>query len=126
MSIKQISQEVSPEASAQNVLQLVEKTGNLYEALAVISARSRQINREIKMELNNKLEEFTESSDTIEEVMENKEQNEISKTYERMANQALIATAQYKSGDLLSRYRYKEDQIEEQNWLLYTHQDTQE
>jgi len=113
MSIKQISQNVSPEASAQDVKSLAKDTGNLYEALAVISARSRQINREIKMELNNKLEEFTENSDTIEEVMENKEQIEISKTYERMANPALIATAQFKSGDLTWRYRSEEDQIDE-------------
>ena len=113
MSIKQLSQNVTAAADAQDVRGLAGYTGNLYEALAIISARSRQINRDIKMELNDKLEEFTESTETIEEVMENKEQIEISKNYERMANPALIATAQFKSNELDWRYRDDEDMPED-------------
>ena len=60
----------------------------------------------IKRELNSKLEEFTVSSDTIEEIQENKEQIEISKFYEKLPNPAIIATEEFINNEL--SYRYKE------------------
>ena len=94
-------------AKARNIGKLVEKTGNIYETLAIISKRANQLNVEIKHELSEKLEEFATSSDTIEEVHENKEQIEISKFYERLPNAALIATEEYITGNI--KYRYKDE-----------------
>ena len=53
-------------------------TENIYEAISITAKRAIQINSEIKKELLEKLEEFATSSDTIEEISENKEQIEIS------------------------------------------------
>lgn len=92
-------------AKARDIRQLVNKTGNIYETLAIISKRAHQLNVEIKHELSEKLEEFATSSDTIEEVHENKEQIEISKFYERLPNPALIATEEYLTGNIKSRYK---------------------
>lgn len=94
-------------AKARDIHKLVDKTGNIYETLAIISKRANQLNVEIKHELSEKLEEFATSSDTIEEVHENKEQIEISKFYERLPNPALIATEEYLTGNI--KYRYKDD-----------------
>lgn len=94
-------------AKARDISKLVENTGNIYETLAIISKRANQLNVEIKHELSEKLEEFAISSDTIEEVHENKEQIEISKFYERLPNAALIATEEYLTGSI--NYRYKDD-----------------
>ena len=47
-------------------------TGNVYKSIAVISKRARQIAANIKEELNNKLSEFATSSDSLEEVFENR------------------------------------------------------
>ena len=57
----------------------------------------------IKRELNSKLEEFTVSSDTIEEIQENKEQIEISKFYEKLPNPAIIATEEFINDELSYR-----------------------
>ena len=93
-------------AKARDIKRLVNSTGNIYETLAIISKRANQLNVELKQELSEKLDEFAISSDTIEEVHENKEQIEISKFYERLPNPALIATEDYLSGNI--DYRYKD------------------
>lgn len=94
---------------AMNVMDFVEKTGNIYEALAIIGQRSRQVNMEVKHELRKKLEEFATVSETIEEVSENKEQIEISKFYERLPNPPLIATTEFLNGEIDYRYSDEEE-----------------
>ncbi len=59
-------------------------TGNIYEAISIISKRANQINVDIKKELLEKLDEFATYNDSLEEVFENKEQIEVSKFYERL------------------------------------------
>jgi len=79
----------------KNLFDLKEKTGNLYESIAIIAKRANQINISIKEELHNKLEEFASHTDSLEEIHENKEQIEISKAYERMPNPALLSTQEF-------------------------------
>ena len=61
-----------------------DKTGNVYESIAIMGKRANQISVEIKDELKKKLDEFSSSSDNLEEVFENREQIEISRFYERL------------------------------------------
>jgi len=79
----------------KSLFDLKEKTGNLYESIAIIAKRANQINITIKEELHNKLEEFASHTDSLEEIHENKEQIEISKAYERMPNPALLASQEF-------------------------------
>ena len=79
----------------QNLVDIKNKTGNLYESIVVMAKRANQINITIKEELHNKLEEFASHTDSLEEIHENKEQIEISKAYERMPNPALLATQEF-------------------------------
>ena len=72
-----------------------DKTGNLYESIAIIAKRANQINIAVKEELHNKLEEFASHTDSLEEIHENKEQIEISRAYERMPNAPILATAEF-------------------------------
>nr|MDA3779776.1 DNA-directed RNA polymerase subunit omega [Bacteroidales bacterium] len=60
------------------------ETGNVYESLVIIAKRGNQIEKELKQELNQKLDEFATYNDNLEEVFENREQIEISKFYERL------------------------------------------
>lgn len=108
--IKTKVQSYDANVQPRHVAALAEKTGNIYEALAIITKRSRQLNIDLKQELHNKLEEFAVSSDTIEEVSENKEQIEISKFYERLPNPAIIATEEFISEELYWRYKEGRDQ----------------
>ncbi len=86
---------VNPLVETRDVIALKEKTGNLYESIAVISRRSTQLAVTMKEELHRKLDEFTVHGDNLEEVHENKEQIEISRIYERMANPALQAITEF-------------------------------
>jgi DNA-directed RNA polymerase subunit K/omega len=115
--IKSQVQGLNSFAKARDIHQLVNKTGNIYESLAIISKRANQLNVEIKHELSEKLEEFAISSDTIEEVHENKEQIEISKFYERLPNAALIATEEFLSDQI--HYRYRDEDTGDQEDRLH-------
>ena len=79
----------------KNLVDIKNKTGNLYESIAIIAKRANQISISIKEELHNKLEEFASHTDSLEEIHENKEQIEISRAYERMPNASLLATQEF-------------------------------
>ena len=83
-------------------------TGNIYKSLAIIAKRADQLTSAINRELNSKLEEFIIHKDEIQEIEENKEQIEISKFYEKLANPALIATEEFVEDRLDFRYRDEE------------------
>lgn len=68
----------------RDLLELSSKTGNIYNSIAVIAKRSSQINRELKEELINKLEEFATHNEQLEEVFENSEQIAVSRFYEKL------------------------------------------
>ncbi len=105
--IKTKVQSLEPNVQARNISQLIAETGNIYETLVIISKRANQISVDLKHELHNKLEEFAVSSDTIEEIHENKEQIEISKFYERLPNPVLIASDEFINDQI--HWRQKED-----------------
>src|SRR3954449_1056826 len=92
---RQLSTSTSNNIETRDVNELKNKTGNLYESIAIIAKRANQINITIKEELHNKLEEFASHTDSLEEIHENKEQIEISRAYERMPNPALLATTEF-------------------------------
>jgi DNA-directed RNA polymerase subunit K/omega len=102
--IKSKAQGLDPNVQPRDVLELVENTGNIYESIAIIAKRARQISSDLKWEIQRKLEEFAVNTDTIEEVQENKEQIEISKFYERLPNTPIIAAHEYLQGDIQWRY----------------------
>src|ERR1041385_2720392 len=93
---KRSNSSITSLVETRDVIAMKEKTGNLYESIAVIAKRANQININIKEELHRRLDEFnTIIGDNMEEVNENKEQIEVSRQYERMANPALQATAEF-------------------------------
>ena len=94
---------VNPLVETRDVIALKEKTGNLYESIAVIRRRANQISVGMKEELHRKLDEFTVHGDNLEEVHENKEQIEISRIYERMANATLQAINEFNDDQIYYR-----------------------
>ncbi len=101
-------QTIDANCSARDVTAMAAQTGNIYETLAIISKRAKQLQVDIKHELREKLEDFAVTSDTIEEIHENKEQIEISKFYEKLPNAPLIATEEMITGELTYRYPEQE------------------
>jgi len=86
---------------------LAEQTGNVYQSIAVISKRARQLATKQKEELSSKLAEFATTVDNLEEIFENREQIEISKFYERMPKATTVATEEYTEEKL--RFHLPED-----------------
>ncbi len=104
---RQLNPGTTSTVETKNLLDIKDRTGNLYESIAVIAKRANQINIAIREELHNKLEEFANHTDSLEEIHENKEQIEISRAYERMPNPALLATTEFLEDKI---YHRKNDQ----------------
>jgi DNA-directed RNA polymerase subunit K/omega len=100
---RQLSTSTSNNIETRDLNELKNKTGNLYESIAVVAKRANQINISVKEELHNKLEEFASHTDSLEEIHENKEQIEISRAYERMPNPALLATQEFMEAKVYHR-----------------------
>ncbi len=87
----------------RNIVDLSEKTGNIYESIAIISKRANQISAEVKQDLNKKLAEFASYNDSLEEVFENREQIEISRYYEKLPKPTQLATQEFVDGNVYWR-----------------------
>lgn len=79
----------------RDIRQFDEKTGNVYEAVAIMARRANQISLQMREELHEKLDEFGSHSDNLEEIFENREQIEISKFYEKLPKPTLIAVQEF-------------------------------
>jgi len=93
-----INSGISPSIVVRDLVAIGQQSGNIYKSLVIISKRSKQLARELKVELNQKLEEFASTNDSLEEISENREQIEISKYYERMPNPVVLAIEEFIEG----------------------------
>ena len=85
-------------------------TGNIYETVAIMAKRADQIAAEMKSELNKKIEEYTTSNDSLEEVFENKEQIDLVKRYERRPKPTLEAIDEFLNDRIYYRNPNKENE----------------
>ncbi|PLX18093.1 MAG: RNA polymerase Rpb6 [Salinivirgaceae bacterium] len=108
MDFKKVTAPTTTET--RNLKDLTGKTGNVYESINIIAKRANQINAELKDELTRKLEEFASVTDNLEEIFENREQIEISKFYERLPKAGLIATEEFKNGNIV--FKYPDEEIQ--------------
>jgi len=89
----------------RNLAQLDANTGNIYQSITIVSQRANQIQALEKEELQEKLKDFTQYSENIEEFFENREQIEISKYYERLPKPALRALDEFEEDRIAWRIR---------------------
>lgn len=85
---------------SRDMVSLSKDTENIYETVMIIAKRANQIAQEMKQELEAKLQEFAVYTDDQQEMVENEEQIEISRQYERMPKPTLIAAKEYEDGEL--------------------------
>ena len=85
---------------SRDMVSLSKDTENIYETVMIIAKRANQIAQETKQELEAKLQEFAVYTDDHQEMVENEEQIEISRQYERMPKPTLIAAKEYEDGEL--------------------------
>ena len=102
-----------PLMNRPRVSRYIRRTGNVYESVAIIGKRSNQIAAELREELLKKLNEFSSSTDNLEEQFENHEQIEISRYFERLPKPTLIAAQEFLDGKVYFRDPAKEVESEE-------------
>lgn len=107
MDFKKIDAPVS--TSTKNIVEIAEKTGNVYEAVVIIAKFADQVNADLRKELYEKLEEFATYTDTLEEIHENREQIEVSKYYERLPKPSLIALEEFLADNIHYYYAKETD-----------------
>jgi len=113
-TIKNLSVAIDPNVKARDIKGMATRSSNIYESISVMTRRARQLSNDLKKELHEKLEEFVVVTETIEEIHENKEQIEISRSYEKMAGPTILATEEFINGDL--EWRYPEPVIREEEF----------
>lgn len=94
-----------------NLVDYIKDTGSIYESVVIMSKRANQISVEMKEELKQKLQEFSSTTDNLEEVFENREQIEISRFYERLPKPVLIASQEFLEDRIYYRNPAKEKDI---------------
>ncbi len=93
--------------NTQNLDEIFEQTGNLYQSIVIVAKRANQISTELRTELHFKLEDMRKITDEIDEITESREQIELSKKYEKLAHPTLIATKEFLDGNL--EFKFLED-----------------
>ncbi|KGL47126.1 RNA polymerase Rpb6 [Porphyromonas gulae] len=101
MELKKMN--VPMDTITRDMVRLSEDTENVYETVMIIAKRANQIGQQMKQDLEKKLQDFSSSNDSLEEVFENREQIEISRYYEHLPKPGLIATAEYEQDKLYYR-----------------------
>ncbi|HOV12438.1 MAG TPA: DNA-directed RNA polymerase subunit omega [Bacteroidales bacterium] len=96
-------------AVTRNINDFTKETGNIYETIVILANRANKISSEIKEELNEKIQEFSTTTDNLEEIFENREQIEIAKYYERLPKPSLVAINEYLNHKLYFRNPLKEN-----------------
>ena len=99
----EIKKNVPNNTITRDLNKLAEPTGNVYESIVIISKRANQISAELKQELNQKLEEFSNYAHTLEETFENREQIEISRYYEKLPKPSLLAISEFEESKIYHR-----------------------
>jgi DNA-directed RNA polymerase subunit K/omega len=99
---------LNPSIITRDLNRLARDTANVYESVAVISRRARQISAQVKEELTSKLAEFATTVDNLEEIFENREQIEISRFYERMPKSTIVSVEEFLNEELTFRYPEEE------------------
>jgi DNA-directed RNA polymerase subunit K/omega len=86
-----------------DVDRLAAQTGSLYEAIAILSKRSRQVASNLKAELDDKLSYFEGFGGEMEDVRMNEEQARVSIDYERGPKPTELAIEEMFNGEIYYR-----------------------
>jgi len=93
-----------------NIEELSQKARNIHEAIVAMSKRARQINDEIKIEFNQRVELFVPKTEVEgEETDVNPDQLKVSLEFEKRPKPTDLALDELVGGNLKWRYKEKEE-----------------
>lgn len=82
---------------------LAKMTGNIYESVAILSKRARQVSMHTKAELDEKLSYFEGFEQEVEDPRFQEEQERISKDYETRPEASEVAINEFIGGEVYYR-----------------------
>ena len=85
--------------------QITGEASSLYEAIVVMSKRARQINDEVKQNLDMQLETVMAQFEDDQEMANNPDQLAISKDFDRIPKPTFLAIDEMLDGEVAHRYR---------------------
>lgn len=85
--------------------QVTGDASSLYEAIVVMSKRARQINDEVKQNLDIQLETVMAQFEDDQEMANNPDQLAISKDFDRIPKPTFLAIDEMLDGEIVHRYR---------------------
>ena len=92
-----------------NRLEKQDDDNNIYVTINILAKRADQVNFYLKTESSQKFEEFNRAGmENLDEIIENDEQIEVSRSYERLPKSTAIAIDEYEGGQLYVTYKYRE------------------
>ena len=83
------------------------EASSVYEAIVVMSKRARQINDELKQNLDMRLEDVIAQFEEDQEMTNNPDQLAISKDFDRIPKPTFLAIDEMLDGEIEFRYRDK-------------------
>ncbi len=92
-----IPDKLEPNIQPLDLFKILDETGSIYRALMITGKRSNIIAQQMKQEIVSRLTDFSSYSDSVEEIVENREQIEVSKIYEQMPKPTIIALYEYQN-----------------------------
>ncbi len=81
------------------------EASSVYEAIVVMSKRARQINDELKQNLDMRLEDVIAQFEEEQEMTNNPDQLAISKDFDRIPKPTFLAIDEMLDGEIAFRYR---------------------
>jgi len=93
--------------------EVIKPTNNIYMAIVIISKRAEQIQAEMKEELKERLKDFADIQDTLQEIIENQEVIDVSKYYEQLPKPWAIALQEWLEGKI--KWEFANEQDSRQN-----------
>jgi DNA-directed RNA polymerase subunit K/omega len=93
--MNQINSQESNNAITRNLNDFDKKTQNIYQTISVLSQRANQVSVQIRKELMEKLQNFSNATEISDEITENKEQIEAVRYYEQMPKPATVAIEEF-------------------------------
>lgn len=91
---------IDPFAKTKDISQYDHETGNFYKSIVIMSKRADQIASDLKQEFIENSQQYANTSETLEEVFENREQIELSKFYEQLPKPTQLAMYEFEHGQI--------------------------
>lgn len=107
-TIDYVKEKINPFAITRDLKKFDGETDNIYKTVAILSKRANQIATEYKEEFKERASEISTTTDSLEEVFENREQIELARYFDALPKPTIVAVHEFQKGELVFKDPDKE------------------